>query len=520
FFHATLLPDILVHSLQIDLVNSSDDGPFGLVLLLFPTLRFHIVMKRAIRIIQRAPPRTHCKPLFIKLGILTLPSIPLKYLSSVTNNSHSKLEEVLMFLRKPGTEWRKIKNFVNLGDDLTKFTVCDDIIYMGRKESTTELFIRFYGRVFGSLAIYVRPLNYLSSVTNNSHSKLEEVLMFLRKPGTEWRKIKNFVNLGDDLTKFTVCDDIIYMGRKESTTELFIRFYGRLDVSVSSHEAIVIFLTFFVSASLAVVLSRLKIPQDIISPKGEPFGGKLLRTLKIGFKMLFICNPKNKSKWHLNSYDNVFENVVMIRIDEQNRLDVNLIFYVLKLLQMYSQGNGSNFKTKYCSKTNKKELAMHSDVDIVGVILSLILFRGNEVLDGSTALKKSTKFPEFSVFVKLSQRLPFGMDQLEYRQRFDEDSVDETRKRFLKDHEIKGKELENEIKKVKVPSSHVEDNKFSEFFLMVPPHDPRLKLYFKPALVKYLSTLNEHRRATKTKSSKGHPKSNCDFEILNLDNVD
>ncbi|PSN52629.1 hypothetical protein C0J52_14595, partial [Blattella germanica] len=34
-----------------------------------------ILQKRAIRIIQGAPPRTHCKPLFIKLGILTLPSM-------------------------------------------------------------------------------------------------------------------------------------------------------------------------------------------------------------------------------------------------------------------------------------------------------------------------------------------------------------------------------------------------------------------------------------------------------------
>ncbi|PSN29278.1 hypothetical protein C0J52_28251 [Blattella germanica] len=31
--------------------------------------------KRAIRIIHGAPPRTHCNPLFIKLGILTLPSM-------------------------------------------------------------------------------------------------------------------------------------------------------------------------------------------------------------------------------------------------------------------------------------------------------------------------------------------------------------------------------------------------------------------------------------------------------------
>ena len=34
-----------------------------------------ILQKRAIRIIHGAPPRTHCKPLFIKLGILTLPSM-------------------------------------------------------------------------------------------------------------------------------------------------------------------------------------------------------------------------------------------------------------------------------------------------------------------------------------------------------------------------------------------------------------------------------------------------------------
>ncbi|PSN57239.1 hypothetical protein C0J52_05007 [Blattella germanica] len=34
-----------------------------------------ILQKRAIRVIHGAPPRTHCKPLFIKLGILTLPSM-------------------------------------------------------------------------------------------------------------------------------------------------------------------------------------------------------------------------------------------------------------------------------------------------------------------------------------------------------------------------------------------------------------------------------------------------------------
>ncbi|PSN56531.1 hypothetical protein C0J52_14773, partial [Blattella germanica] len=48
----------------------------------------HVNEKRAVRIIHGAPPTTHCKPLFIKLGILTLPSMSWRWPESYLRTEH------------------------------------------------------------------------------------------------------------------------------------------------------------------------------------------------------------------------------------------------------------------------------------------------------------------------------------------------------------------------------------------------------------------------------------------------
>ncbi|PSN44585.1 hypothetical protein C0J52_25047 [Blattella germanica] len=76
-------------NIEFNLCRTHTENTVSLLWPLYPHLNYGILLwgnhssakslfilqKRAIRIIHGAPPRTHCKPLFIKLGILTLPSM-------------------------------------------------------------------------------------------------------------------------------------------------------------------------------------------------------------------------------------------------------------------------------------------------------------------------------------------------------------------------------------------------------------------------------------------------------------